>query len=35
VILGRLAMGAGSLNPDAAVELIAGAAVGSTGNAAF
>ena len=35
VILGRLAMGADYLNPAAAVELIAGAAVGSTGNAAF
>ena len=35
VILGRLAMGADYLNPAACVELIAGAAVGSTGNAAF
>ena len=35
VILGRLAMGADYLNPAAAVELVAGAAVGSTGNAAF
>ena len=35
VILGRLAMGADFLNPAACVELIAGAAVGSTGNAAF
>ena len=35
VILGRLAMGADYLNPAAAVELIAGAAVGSSGNAAF
>jgi hypothetical protein len=35
VILGRLAMGADYLNPACAVELIAGAAVGSTGNAAF
>ena len=35
VILGRLAMGADFLNPAAAVELIAGAAVGSSGNAAF
>ena len=35
VILGRLAMGADFLNPACCVELIAGAAVGSTGNAAF
>ena len=35
VILGRLAMGADFLNPAACVELIAGAATGSTGNAAF
>jgi len=35
VILGRLAMGADYLNPAACVELIAGAATGSTGNAAF
>ena len=35
VILGRLAMGAAPFNPAAAVELIAGAAVGSSGNAAF
>jgi len=35
VILGRLAMGADYLNPAACVELIAGAAPGSTGNAAF
>mgnify|MGYP007063707859 CR=1 FL=1 len=35
VILGRLAMGADYLNPAASVELIAGAAVGSSGNAAF
>ena len=35
VILGRLAMEADFLNPAACVELIAGAAVGSTGNAAF
>tara|TARA_R100001594_G_scaffold37804_1_gene68352 strand:- start:13632 stop:14810 length:1179 start_codon:yes stop_codon:yes gene_type:complete len=35
VILGRLAMGADFVNPAACVELIAGAAVGSTGNAAF
>ena len=35
VILGRLAMGADYLNPACCVELIAGAAVGSTGNAAF
>ena len=35
VILGRLAMGADYLNPAAAVELIAGAATGSSGNAAF
>ena len=35
VILGRLAMGADFLNPAACVELIAGAAPGSTGNAAF
>ena len=35
VILGRLAMGADFLNPAACVELIAGAAAGSTGNAAF
>ena len=35
VILGRLAMGADFLNPAAAVELIAGAAAGSSGNAAF
>ena len=34
VILGRLAMGA-DLNPAACVELIAGAAPGSTGNAVF
>jgi len=35
VILGRMAMGADYLNPAACVELIAGAAVGSSGNAAF
>ena len=35
VILGRLAMGADFLNPAACVELIAGAAPGSTGNAVF
>ena len=35
VILGRMAMGADFLNPAACVELIAGAAPGSTGNAAF
>ena len=35
VILGRLAMGADYLNPAACVELIAGAATGSSGNAAF
>ena len=35
VILGRLAMGADYLNPAACVELVAGAAVGSSGNAAF
>ena len=35
VILGRLAMGADFLNPAACVELIAGAAPGSSGNAAF
>ena len=35
VILGRLAMGADYLNPAACVELIAGAAPGSAGNAAF
>ena len=35
VILGRVAMGADYLNPAACVELIAGAAVGSSGNAAF
>ena len=35
VILGRLAMGADYLNPAAAVELVAGAAPGSSGNAAF
>ena len=35
VILGRLAMGADFLNPAACVELIAGAATGSTNNAAF
>ena len=35
VILGRMAMGADFLNPAACVELIAGAAAGSTGNAAF
>ena len=35
VILGRLAMGADYLNPAACVELIAGAAVGSSGNASF
>ena len=35
VILGRLAMGADYLNPAACVELIAGAAAGSSGNAAF
>ena len=35
VILGRLAMGADFLNPAACVELIACAATGSTGNAAF
>ena len=33
VILGRLALGADFVNPAACVELIAGAAVGSTGNA--
>ena len=35
VILGRLAMGADFLNPAACVELLAGAAAGSSGNAAF
>ena len=35
VILGRMAMGADFLNPAACVELIAGAATGSTGNAKF
>jgi len=35
VILGRLAMGADFLNPAACVELLAGAAPASTGNAAF
>ena len=35
VILGRMAMGADFLNPAACVELIAGAAPGSTGNAVF
>ena len=35
VIVGKMAMGADYLNPAACVELIAGAAVGSTGNAAF
>ena len=35
VIIGRLAMGADFLNPAACVELIAGAATGSTGNAVF
>jgi len=35
VILGRLACGADYVNPAACVELIAGAAVGSSGNAAF
>ena len=35
VILGRLAMGADYLNPAACCELIAGAATGSAGNAAF
>ena len=35
VILGRMAMGADYLNPAACVELIAGAAVGSSGTAAF
>ncbi len=35
VILGRLAMGADYLNPAACVELVAGAAPGSSGNAAF
>ena len=35
VILGRMAMGADYLNPAACVELLAGAAVGSSGNAAF
>ena len=35
VILGRMAMGADFLNPAACVELIAGAATGSTGNAVF
>ena len=35
VILGRLAMGADFLTPAACVELVAGAAAGSTGNAAF
>ena len=35
VILGRLAMGSDYLNPAACVELIAGAATGSSGNAAF
>jgi len=35
VILGRLAMGADYLNPACAVELVAGAAAGSSGNAAF
>ncbi len=35
VILGRLAMGSDYLNPAACVELVAGAAAGSSGNAAF
>mgnify|MGYP001425004422 CR=1 FL=1 len=35
VILGRLACGADYVNPAACVELVAGAAAGSTGNAAF
>ena len=35
VILGRLACGADYVNPAACVALIAGAAVGSSGNAAF
>ena len=35
VILGRLAMGSDFLNPAACCELIAGAATGSAGNAAF
>ena len=35
VILGRLAMGSDYLNPAACCELIAGAATGSAGNAAF
>ena len=35
VILGRLAMGSDYLNPAACCELIAGAATGSSGNAAF
>ena len=35
VILGRLAMGADYLNPAACVELVAGAAALSSGNAAF
>ena len=35
VILGRLAMGADFLNPAACVELLAGAAPASTGNAVF
>ena len=35
IILGRLAMGADYLNPAACVELIAGAATGATGAAAF
>ena len=35
VILGRLAMGADFLNPAACVELLAGAAPASSGNAAF
>ena len=35
VILGRLAMGADFLNPAACVELLAGAAPGSTNNAVF
>ena len=35
VILGSLAMGADFLNTAACVELVAGAAAGSTGNAAF
>ena len=35
VILGRLACGADYVNPAACVELIAGAATGSSGNAAF